>query len=134
MITSVSETLELNTPRAWTVIGVGPWMDTRARVRQGPFTHPHIRFPTSVSPQIRGHGARVSRVSEILKFSFSYPFARPFLSARLRQKSRMVSQRLLSGSSIKGAVTAYPFQRGVRRGQDGVGARPGRIDQKEITT
>lgn len=51
MIPSDRQTHELmNTPRAWTVIGVGPWMDTRARVHRGPFTHPLVRFPTSAQP------------------------------------------------------------------------------------
>ncbi|WP_206532588.1 hypothetical protein, partial [Mesorhizobium sp. M7A.F.Ca.CA.001.08.1.1] len=81
---------------------------------------PLLRFPTAVQAHNGGpQGAGFARFrdSEILAFlsiagrpfGLAHPIARPFLSARLRQKSRMVSQRLLSGSSIKGAVTAYLF-------------------------
>lgn len=72
MMTSVSYALGLNTPTVWTVVGVGPWMDKRARVHRGPFTHPQVRFPTSAQLRIRGGEAQATRISEISIFSLRF--------------------------------------------------------------
>lgn len=61
MMTSVSQTLGLNTPTTWTVVGVALGMVERVSHPRA-LPHPLLRFPTSVSPRIRGRVAREASV------------------------------------------------------------------------
>lgn len=139
--------MRTNTPTISTVVGVGPWMDKRARVHQGPLTHPLSRFRLAIRPRIRGGAGRLARVFRDLKFSFFFSFwqassacsrmPRRLAVGRTVAQSRQASQRWPAGStpSRSAGCSTWPFDRDSRgagcdlrqgNGGSGVGRRPAR--------